>query len=253
MDEKMPSDTSSTYVGWTLSFLLYLFVLFVAILMLKESTFKVEKFTASKKNLLNVTLVERQKSEPQKKKIVKKVESVAKQEIPKEEKKTIRTVANKPQPDFKNLFENIDLKDLPQEQQKQEKKIRKKIEKKEYQEVTEVKKASKIAQSLKFEKQENLIITQKDGVYDEFKGKIADILDTHWQETVDTVSGNSAEVIIGINKFGNFSYTIETLSYNDNFNSKLRDFLEQMKDIEFPPFEDGEIFHMKVVFKDILE
>jgi len=43
------------------------------------------------------------------------------------------------------------------------------------------------------------------------------------------------------------------LSYNDAFNAKLRDFLEEMRDIEFPPFKNGEIFNMKVVFKDILE
>ncbi len=52
---------------------------------------------------------------------------------------------------------------------------------------------------------------------------------------------------------GNFSYKIETLSYNDAFNAKLRDFLEEMYDIEFPPFENGEIFNMKVVLKIILE
>ena len=106
---------------------------------------------------------------------------------------------------------------------------------------------------LEFEQQENLIITQKDGVYDEFRGKIADILDANWQETIDTVSGNVAQVIVGVDKLGNFSYKIETLSYNDAFNAKLRDFLEEMRDIEFPPFKGGEIFNMKVTFKDILE
>jgi len=43
------------------------------------------------------------------------------------------------------------------------------------------------------------------------------------------------------------------LSYNDEFNAKLRDFLEEMRDIEFPAFEGGELFNMKVLFKDILE
>ena len=62
-----------------------------------------------------------------------------------------------------------------------------------------------------------MIITQKDGIYDEFRGKVSDILDNNWQNTINTVSGNEAEVIVGIDKLGNFSYKIETLSYNDDF------------------------------------
>ena len=78
-------------------------------------------------------------------------------------------------------------------------------------------------------------------------------MDEHWQETIDTVSGNKAQVLINIDKLGNFSYKIEKLSYNDDFNAKLRDFLEEMKDVAFPPFTKGEVFSMKTVFKDILE
>ena len=154
---------------------------------------------------------------------------------------------------LKSLFKKVKVDKLPELTQKREKKVRKKIVKKNIEKVVKEDKAKKITKSLEFEQQENLIITQKDGVYDEFRGKISDILDKNWQETIDTVSGNEAKVIISIDNLGNFSYKIETLSYNDAFNAKLRDFLEEMKDIKFPSFKKGNIFSMQVVFKDILE
>ncbi len=251
----MPSSSMSTLVGWTLSFIIYILILVIGTYMLQSHNSKVIKYTASKKNLLNVTLVERKEkklSNKKKKKIVKKKKTVDKPK-PKPKKKTIRAEKIKTKPDFKKLFGKIDLDDIPKDTPKREKKVRKEVIKKEVEEIVREDKAKKITKTLEFEQQEHLIITQKDGVYDEFRGKIADILDSNWQETIDTVSGNVAEVIIGVDKLGNFSYKIETLSYNDAFNAKLRDFLEAMYDIEFPPFEDGEIFNMKVVFKDILE
>ena len=254
----MPSSSTSTIVGWTLSFTIYLLIVAVGIYMLQSHNTKIVKYTASKKNLLNVTLVERKEKKivkKRKKKIVKKKTTVNKPKpVPK--KKTVRakpTKKKKTKPNFKKLFGNIKVDDLPKENPKREKKVRKKVVQKEVEEVVKDEKAKKITKSLEFEQQENLVIIQKDGVYDEFRGKIADILDSHWQETIDTVSGNVAEVTIGVDKLGNFSYKIETLSYNDAFNAKLRDFLEEMRDIEFPPFVNGEVFNMKVSFKDILE
>ncbi len=253
----MPSSSTSTIVGWTLSFIIYILILISGIYILQSHNNKLVKYTASKKNLLTVTLVERKEKKVQKKKkvkIVKKKKTISKPKaVPK--KKTVRAKKSetKPKPDFKKLFGKIDLDKLPKEKPKREKKIRKKIVQKEIEEVVKEEKAKKITKALEFEKQESLIITQKDGVYDEFRGKIADILDSHWQETIDTVSGNIAEVIISIDKLGNFSYKIETLSYNDAFNAKLRNFLENMRDVEFPPFKNGEVFNMKVAFKDLME
>jgi protein TonB len=237
----MQSSLTSTIIGWSLSICIYLLVVLLGIFMLQSHNTKTIKYTASKKNLLNVTLVERKEKktvQKKKKKIVKKKKTVNK---PKPKKETVRTKNIDTKPDFKKLFGKIDLDKLPKESQKREKKIRKKVVKKEIEEVVKDDKAKKITKALEFEKQESLIITQKDGVYDEFRGKIADILDSHWQVT------------IGVDKLGNFSYKIETLSYNDAFNAKLRDFLEEMRDIEFPAFVGGEIFNMKVVFKDLLE
>jgi len=250
----MPSSSTSTIVGWTLSVLIYMIVVTIGIYMLQSHNTKMIKYTANKKNLLNVTLVERKvkKVIKKKKKIVKKKTTVSKPKTV-AKKKTLRAKPAKTKPNFKKLFGKINLDKLPKDSPKKEQKVRKKVVKKEVEEVVKEDKAKKITETLEFDKQEHLIATQNNGQYDEFRGKISDILDTNWQNTIDTVSGNVAKVIIGVDKFGSFSYKIESLSYNDAFNAKLREFLEEMRAIEFPPFREGEIFNMKVVFKDILE
>jgi len=251
----VPNSSTSTLVGWTLSFILYFIILGIGIYALQTHNVKNIKYTASKKNLLNVTLIERKEKKivkKKKQKIVKKKTTINKPK-PVAKKKTVRAKKTKAKPDLKSLFKNVKVDKLPEKTKKREKKVRKKIVQKEVEEVVKEDKAKKITKTLEFKQQENLIITQKDGVYDEFRGRISDILDSHWQETIDTVSGNEAKVIVSIDKLGNFSYKIETLSYNDVFNAKLRDFLEEMKEIEFPAFKGGEIFSMKAIFKDILE
>ena len=117
---------------------------------------------------------------------------------------------------------------------------------------TSVKKndAKKLVDALTFQKQSN-ITSVKNGVVDKFRGEVTQILDKNWQNTIDTVSGNKATVMITIDNFGKFSYKIEKLSYNNEFNSKLLDFLEQMRDKKFPPYSEGGIFTLPVIFKDI--
>ena len=246
----MLSSSTFSLIGWSLSVLLYIFILIGVSFMLQSSLKKDIKYTPNKKKLLNITLVERQnKNQEQlkKKKVVKKKNQEVKKDKPKRAKKVTK------KPDFKKLFSNVDLKKLPDPVEKRAKKVRKKVVKKEIEEVRKSEIANKIRKNLDFEKQNRLLISSNEGVYDKFKGEITNILESNWQSTIDTVSGSTAEVIIGIDKFGNFSYEIETLSYNDKFNAKLRDFLEEMKSKRFPPFEGGDIFHMKTTFKDIME
>ena len=54
----MPNSSTSTVVGWTLSFIIYFLIVAVGAYMLQSHNTKVIKYTASKKNLFNVTLVE---------------------------------------------------------------------------------------------------------------------------------------------------------------------------------------------------
>ncbi len=92
--------------------------------------------------------------------------------------------------------------------------------------------------------------SQKSGEYNEYIGKISDMLDSKWQETPGTLPGNSATVTVSIDKFGNFSYKIDELSYNNEFNAKLESFLESLKDETFPPYKLGDRITIKVNFKD---
>jgi protein TonB len=251
----VPSSSTSTIVGWTLSFIIYFIIVAGGIYMLQSHNTKTIKYTASKKNLLNVTLVERKEKKVVKKKkqkIVKKKTTVNRPKTaPK--KKTVRVKKSEIKPDFKKLFGKIDLDKLPKQSPKREKKVRKKVVQKKFDEVTKEDLAKKAVDSLEIEKQQMLNEISQDAIYDKFKGEVTDILYVHWQETTHMFEGNIAVVSVKIDKLGNFSYKIETLSYNDAFNAKLRDFLEEMRDIEFPPYEGGKIFNMQTTFKDELE
>lgn len=107
--------------------------------------------------------------------------------------------------------------------------------------------AHKIVSSLEFESVSKK--ASSSGEYDEFRGKVQEILDGYWAKTNDTVDGSRAKVQINIDDNGNFSYTIVTLSYNNEFNNKLKDFLEQMRDVEFPKNTKG-VPSMMIIFKD---
>lgn len=251
----MPSTSVSTVVGWTLAILLYVSLLSAGVYQLQHNSQRAQKFTAQKKNLLNVTLVERKETKekvPKKRKVVKEKKSVDKPKPVSKPKNTrAKTEETKSvKPDLKKLFDTAKLEKLPEDKPAKKQKTRKKIVTKDVQEVLKKDDAKKLAESLDFDQQEQLIISQRDGVYDEFRGEVSDILDSYWQQTIDTVAGNSAWVLISIDKFGNFSYKIETLSYNDAFNAKLRDFLSMMEEVDFPPFEGGDKFLMKTEFKD---
>ena len=251
----MPSSSTSTIVGWTLSFSIYFIVVAVGTYMLQSHNTKTIKYTASKKTLLNVTLVERK----EKKTIKKKKQKVVKKKItvnkpkPVPKKKTVRVKKNETKPDFKKLFGKIDLDKLPKQSPKREKKVRKKFVQKKFEEVTKDDLAKKAVDSLEIEKQQVLKEISEDAIYDKFKGEVTDILYAHWQETIHMFEGNIAVVSVKIDKLGNYSYTIEKLSLNDAFNAKLRDFLEEMRVVEFPPFEGGKIFNMETTFRDELE
>ncbi len=249
-------DRSNKYnlVGFILASIFYLIVLSLLAFYLQDQVRKNINFTLKKDNLLDITLVERKS-----KKITKPIKKITK----KKEIIKPKPIAAKPKPQkiapkvqkkvsLQGLFKKIDTKkiieqkiDISQQTRKKEIKSKKSIEKPIKKEV-----AKKLVESLSFTKVQN-IKSSKNGVYDKFRGKVQQILYENWQNTIDTVSGNSATVEISIDKLGTFSYKIVKLSYNDEFNSKLVDFLEEMKDKEFPPFTEGEIFQLQVEFKDI--
>ncbi len=71
------------------------------------------------------------------------------------------------------------------------------------------------------------------GEYNKFMGDITEIIQRKWVSyKADT--NNDAKVQIFIDKFGKFSYNIISLSYNKEFNSKVKEFLERLKETQFP-------------------
>lgn len=246
-----------------MSIILYL-CLIAGLAYLLSSQKNVIKNYTSTKDPMNIALVERKKNDSEKPKEERKKEEVQKPvekplEKPVEEKKV---VASSPKETVKSqsirgLFEDINTSKLPPDA-KEQKKDQKQPTRTKPNKVEETKEksenvASKIANSLNFAEQKHLIDTKKGGEYDPFIGKVQEILEENWQKTVDTENGNVAKVVVKISDRGTFSYKIVSMSYNNEFNTKLKEFLTAMESMEFPKYEKGPLFEMQVEFKDIRE
>ena len=248
--------------GWTMSILLYcVLIIFFAFVISKQKD-TIKNYT-SQKDPMNVALVERKKNDSEKPKEERKKEEVQKpvekpQEKPQEEKKV---VASSPKETVKSqslrgLFEDINTSKLPPDAKEQKKDQTQPTRTKPNKEETKEKSenvASKIANSLTFAEQKQSIDMKKGGEYDPFIGKVQEILEENWQKTVETENGNVAKVIIQVSNRGTFSYKIVSLAYNNEFNTKLKEFLKSMESVEFPKYEKGPLFEMPVSFKDIKE
>lgn len=71
------------------------------------------------------------------------------------------------------------------------------------------------------------------GVYNKYIGDVVEIIQTRWvRYKADT--NNQAKVQVIIDKFGKLSYSIDEYSLNSAFNSKVREYLEQLKNLDFP-------------------
>ncbi|AFL67884.1 hypothetical protein Sulba_0575 [Sulfurospirillum barnesii SES-3] len=245
-----------------MSILLYIFLLIFFGYMISSEKKAIKNYT-SNKNPMNIALVERKKNDSEKPKDERKKEEVIKpvekpSEKPKSEEKK---VASSPKEAVKSqslrgLFEDINTSKLKPDAKEQKKDQTQPTRIKPNKEETKEKSdnvASKIANSLNFAEQKHLTDMQKAGEYDPFIGKVQEILEEHWQRTVDTENGNVAKVLIKVSNQGVFSYKIISLSYNNDFNTKLKEFLHSMESIEFPKYDKGERFELPVEFKDIKE
>ncbi len=239
-------DKIAIFTPLFLSICLYSFVLTSVFYYLKTDYKKAVRYSSKKDNFLDITMVSREKKEVLMTKEIKKKE--VKQEQKKEEVKT----ALKPSENLKDLFGKIkDIntsKPIPTNKNKQAKQSRLKPSKKN--KPKQVKSASKLTDSISFEDSPKM--SSSVGVYDKFRGEVQEILDGFWNETIQTESGAEAEVKINIDQYGNFSYYIVKFSYNNDFNKKLRDFLEQMRGVKFPKNTDN-TSDIVIKFADRLE
>lgn len=257
----MSSVNKYVSLGWILSILLYIILLIFFAYVITKQKDVIKNYT-SNKDPMTVALVERKKNDSEKpKEERKKVEEKKPVEKPVEKPAEVKKVASSPKEVVKSqslrgLFEDINTSKLPPDAKEQKKTQTQATRIKPNKDVTQEKSesaASKIANSLNFSEQKHLTDMKKGGEYDPFIGKVQEILEENWQKTVDTENGNVAKVTIKVSDTGAFSYKIVSLSYNNEFNAKLKEFLIAMKGVAFPKYEKGPLFEMTVEFKDILE
>ncbi|WP_096015798.1 TonB C-terminal domain-containing protein [Campylobacter lanienae] len=86
------------------------------------------------------------------------------------------------------------------------------------------------------------------GVYNKYMGDIVEIIQSRWMAyKADT--NNQAKVQIIIDKFGKLSYSVEKYSLSSAFNSKVREYLEQLKDLDFPtpPSQNAVVININLI------
>lgn len=217
----------------------------------KDNT-KAVKYTANKDNFLDIAIVERDlsdkpKSPPKdtKKQEAKKIEK-HQEDIKEQAVKTSKKRAN-----LQELFKGVKAKKAQVKPIAQNKEAAVQSRKKSSKKST--KSATALVKNLQLDIEQTSSKSQSTGVYDEYLGKINDILLNYWQETIETVSGLKGIAEINIDKNGNFSYNITRLSHNQDFNQKFRDFLVKMQSVSFPTSPTNKSFSAKVTFKDSLE
>ena len=245
------------YLGGVVSISFYCLIIGSILFYFYHEKFSPKSYSYHKKDALEITIVEK-KDEPKKienKKNPKKElqKPKPKKDEKKETKNDLPSRDKKESENLKSLFSTVktdDYKKIAEEKLVSHKakasRLKKQIKNKTSK---EKKKVLKLIENLKLS--HNVTgRSSKKGEYNEYIGKIQEIIDLKWQETPQTIPGNKADVLIKIDKYGRFSYKIEKLSYNNAFNSKLKEFLENLKYNKFPPYKKGRYIEIKIEFKD---
>ncbi len=222
------NQKDAVFLPLGISVFLYLCIVFGVFYYVNYSKDSVKRYSSKKDNFLEVSMISKPKEQ---KSVIQKIKKQKKQEIEKTEAKTSVKQNDK----IKDLFGKVKTKDLNRTKKipinNKDKTVQSRLKPKKSSDKSS-KKASKLINSLSFEDSPSM--ASSSGEYDEFYGKVQETLDGFWQQTIETQSGAEAKVKINIDAYGHFSYNIVEFSYNDTFNKKLRDFLEQMRSVTFP-------------------
>jgi len=156
---------------------------------------------------------------------------------PKPEPKPTPKPVEKPkpkEPNIKDLFSDIDPTKLKKDDgiKKAENKVQSR-KKSEASSSKAAKEASDIIKSLKIDQNPTAPKSQSTGTYDPLMGAITKQIQRRWQ-SYKADSANLAKVKVMIDQSGNFSYEILELSYNEEFNAKVRECLEKLTMEKFP-------------------
>lgn len=146
-------------------------------------------------------------------------------------------------PNIKDLFSDIDLSKIQEQKIQSRKKDEKKIS-------IKSSAASDIVKSLKIDTKITTKESKTQGVYDPLKGAISKQIERRWRE-YKANSDNVSKIKIMIDSVGNFSYEIFELSYDDEFNKKVRECLERLTLEKFPfsPNGDSIVLNLELVDK----
>ncbi|WP_172200898.1 TonB C-terminal domain-containing protein [Campylobacter sp. RM16188] len=275
--DKILKPNFNTFNYFILSFVLYICMIVGIFVKLTYFEQEAKRYTDTKDAFMDITIVEREpdivvKAPEKKEEVIKSEEPEKKVEQPKEESKPDTT--NKPvepevvpeavpepkpvekeEPNLKDLFKDIDTSKLKEDKVVKKKETPKdqsriKPEKKEAKK--EAKAASDVINSLQLDKVAKTPKSQRTGEYNPYAGEISRILETKWT-AYKADSNDNAKVEISIDVNGNFSYNIKQLSYNSEFNDKVREFLQKMTFEKFPPSQLGRPFVFETTLLDKIE
>ena len=256
----------------------FLYLCIISGIFIKLTYFREEpkKYTDTKDAFMDIMIVEREsditvKAPEPKKEVVKeeKPQPVKKEEEVKKEEPKPDTTNKPPEPDpappepeekkveepnLKDLFGSIDTSKLKEDRVTKKKEQPKEQSRKKPEKVqitTQQKKASDVINALTLDQVAKTPKSQMTGEYNEYIGQITRILTAKWNQ-YKAGSNDKAVVLISIDKNGNFSYDIKSLSGNSEFNDKVRNFLQDMTLEKFPIPNDG-VFSNKFDLEDKLE
>jgi hypothetical protein len=157
-----------------------------------------------------------------------------KEEVKPEPKPEPKPVEKPKEPTIKDLFSDIDSTKLKKDDGI--KKVENKVQSRKKSEASSskaAKEASDIIKSLKIDQNPTAPKSQITGTYDPLMGAITKQIQRRWQ-SYKADSANLAKVKVMIDQAGNFSYEILELSYNEEFNAKVKECLEKLTTEKFP-------------------
>jgi len=196
--------------------------------------------------------LDEKKSSPKKSLKIKKISK----NVQKDTKKDSR---DKEASNIKNLFSTMDVQKDANEIEERLKKEKKRASRLKKLNAKELFKSHSLDDSeLKKEllKIKNIISEKKNsskikGKYDEkYLSKISSIITAKWQNTIATKDGLKATAVIRIDNHGRFIYKNLKKSFNNNFDSKLKHFLDNLTNQTFPKYNKGNYIEVELEFKD---
>lgn len=239
---KFPT-TSSLIIAVGLYFLALVFLFYKM-----SSIDEAKQYTDLKDSFMDVFVVSQERSED----IVSPKKNIEK---PKEPEKIIET-PQETKPKKEEIKEEIvKEKEKPKEEKKENIqdvfkniKITKPVKKENKQETS----SRQLFDSINKDITNKAPATQAKGEFDEYKGKINRLIQEKWS-LYRVGSANNAKVKVFIDRNGNVKYKITTLTYDADFNDKVRDFLMKLSEDTLPPPPDGVTFSINLTLTDEVE